>query len=46
MATHGAWVASPVDLLRVQGAIDGRTGVTPLLDSAMLADMTANLKVL
>jgi CubicO group peptidase (beta-lactamase class C family) len=46
MAAHGAWVASPIDLLRVQGAIDGRTGVTPLLDSAMRADMTANPKVL
>jgi CubicO group peptidase (beta-lactamase class C family) len=42
MAAHGAWVASAVDLLRFQGAIDGRTGGTPLLNAASISDMTAN----
>jgi hypothetical protein len=42
MAAHGAWVASPVDLLRFQAALDGRSGGTPLLDSTSLAEMTAN----
>jgi len=42
MAAHGAWVASPVDLLRFQGAIDGRTGGTPLLNSTSLKDLTYN----
>ncbi len=42
MAAHGAWVASPVDLLRFQGALDGRSGGMPLLDPASLAEMTAN----
>jgi hypothetical protein len=46
MAAHGAWVASPVDLLRFQGAIDGRTGVPALLDSKRLTDLTANPHVL
>jgi N-acyl-D-amino-acid deacylase len=46
MAAHGAWVASPVDLLRFQGAVDGRTGVPALLDSTRLSDMTANPNVL
>ncbi len=41
MAAHGAWVASPVDLLRFQGALDGRRGPA-LLDAASLAKMTAN----
>jgi CubicO group peptidase (beta-lactamase class C family) len=42
MAAHGAWVASPVDLLRFQGAIDGRTGVAALLNPTSIGDMTAN----
>lgn len=42
MAAHGAWVASPVDLLRFQAAIDGRNGHTPLLNSSSLADLTSN----
>jgi CubicO group peptidase (beta-lactamase class C family) len=46
MAAHGAWVASPVDLLRFQAAIDGRNGHTPLLNSTSLADLTSNPGVL
>jgi CubicO group peptidase (beta-lactamase class C family) len=46
MAAHGAWVASPVDLLRFQAAIDGRNGRTPLLNSTSLADLTSNPGVL
>ena len=45
MAAHGAGVASPVDLLRFQGAIDGRTGGTPLLDATSISVMTANPRV-
>ena len=46
MAAHGAWVASPVDLLRFQAALDGRSGGTPLLNATSIADMTANPNVL
>ena len=46
MAAHGAWVASPVDLLRFQAALDGRNGHTPLLNSTSLADLTSNPGVL
>lgn len=46
MAAHGAWVASPVDLLRVQAALDGRGGGTPLLNAASISEMTANPNVL
>ena len=46
MAAHGAWVASPVDLLRFQAALDGRSGGTPLLNSTSLTDMTSNPNVL
>jgi CubicO group peptidase (beta-lactamase class C family) len=46
MAAHGAWVASPVDLLRVQKALDGRGGGTPLLDATSIKDMTSNPDVL
>ena len=46
MAAHGAWVASPVDLLRFQGALDGRIGGTGLLHSETLKQMTANPNVL
>jgi CubicO group peptidase (beta-lactamase class C family) len=46
MAAHGAWVASPVDLLRFQAALDGRNGGTPLLNSTSLADLTSNPNVL
>ena len=46
MAAHGAWVASPVDLLRFQAALDGRSGGTPLLNSTSIADMTSNPNVL
>jgi CubicO group peptidase (beta-lactamase class C family) len=46
MAAHGAWVASPVDLLRFQAALDGRSGGTPLLNSTSIADMTSNPSVL
>jgi CubicO group peptidase (beta-lactamase class C family) len=42
MAAHGAWVASPIDLLRFQAALDGRNGGTPLLSKTSLAEMTAN----
>jgi CubicO group peptidase (beta-lactamase class C family) len=42
MAAHGAWVASPVDLLRFQRAIDGRNGGAPLLDATSINEMTAN----
>lgn len=42
MAAHGAWVASPVDLLRVQSALDGRRGGTPLLNAKSIGEMTAN----
>jgi CubicO group peptidase (beta-lactamase class C family) len=42
MAAHGAWVASPVDLLRFQGTIDGRNGKRPLLNSSSINEMTAN----
>jgi CubicO group peptidase (beta-lactamase class C family) len=45
MAAHGAWVASPVDLLRFQAALDGRSGGTPLLDAASLTQMVANPNV-
>jgi CubicO group peptidase (beta-lactamase class C family) len=45
MAAHGAWVASPIDLLRFQGALDGRTGGTPLLSSQSISEMIANPKV-
>jgi CubicO group peptidase (beta-lactamase class C family) len=45
MASHGAWVASPIDLLRFQGALDGRTGGTPLLTSSSITSMTANPNV-
>jgi CubicO group peptidase (beta-lactamase class C family) len=41
-AADGAWVSSPVDLLRFQAAIDGRNGNTPLLDSGSIEEMTAN----
>ena len=46
MMSHGAWVASPVDLLRFQGALDGRTGVPALLSSTSLTDLAANPNVL
>jgi CubicO group peptidase (beta-lactamase class C family) len=46
MAAHGAWVASPVDLLRVQAALDGRRGGTPLLNATSISDMTSNPNVL
>jgi N-acyl-D-amino-acid deacylase len=42
MAAHGAWVATVVDLLRFQAALDGRNGGTPLLNSASINEMTAN----
>jgi hypothetical protein len=45
MAAHGAWVASPVDMLRFQGSIDGRTGGTPLLNSSNLGALLANPNV-
>ena len=45
MAAHGAWVASPVDLLRFQAALDGRRG-TPLLNATSISDMTSNPNVL
>lgn len=45
MAAHGAWIASPIDLLRFQGGIDGRTGVPALLDATRIAAMTANPNV-
>jgi CubicO group peptidase (beta-lactamase class C family) len=41
MAAHGAWIASPVDLLRFQTRLDGRGG-TALLTTASLAEMLAN----
>jgi len=44
MMSHGAYVASPVDLLRFQGALDGRTGVQ-LLSASSLASMVANPNV-
>jgi len=46
MAAHGAWVASPIGLLRVQRALDGRGGGAPLLTSTSLTNMTANPHVL
>lgn len=46
MAAHGAWVSSPIDLLRFQAALDGRNGQTPLLNSTSLADLTSNPGVL
>jgi len=46
MAAHGAWVASPVDLLRVQKTLDGRGGGTPLLNATSITEMTSNPKVL
>ena len=46
MAAHGAWVASPVDLLRVQAALDGRGGGTRLLDATSITHMTSNPHVL
>jgi hypothetical protein len=45
MAAHGAWVASPVDFLRFQGALDGRTGGTALLTSSSITSMLANPNV-
>jgi N-acyl-D-amino-acid deacylase len=41
MDSHGAWIASPVDLLRFQVGIDGRRG-TSLLSSQSLSAMVAN----
>jgi CubicO group peptidase (beta-lactamase class C family) len=46
MAAHGAWVASPVDLLRVQKALDARGGGTPLLNATSISEMTSNPSVL
>lgn len=46
MAAHGAWVASPVDLLRFQAALDGRNGHTPLLNSTSITELTSNPNVL
>jgi hypothetical protein len=46
MAAHGAWVASPIDLLRVQKALDGRGGGTPLLNATSISEMTSNPDVL
>jgi CubicO group peptidase (beta-lactamase class C family) len=46
MAAHGAWVSSPIDLLRVQAALDGRRGGTPLLNAKSIGEMTANPGVL
>ena len=46
MAAHGAWVASPVDLLRFQGALDGRISGVGLLYTKTLQEMTANPNVL
>jgi CubicO group peptidase (beta-lactamase class C family) len=46
MAAHGAWVASPVDLLRVQATLDGRNGKPPMLTATSLSEMTANPNVL
>ncbi len=45
MNSHGAWVASPIDMLRFQGALDGRTGGTPLLTSTSLTELAANPNV-
>ncbi|MGH7248812.1 MAG: serine hydrolase, partial [Pseudomonadota bacterium] len=45
MAAHGAWIASPVDMLRFQAVLDGRNGGTPLLGSTSIYDMTANNNV-
>ncbi len=45
MMAHGAWVASPVDLLRFQGALDGRSGVPALLSSTSLTDLASNPNV-
>jgi N-acyl-D-amino-acid deacylase len=42
MAAHGAWLASPIALLRLQVGLDGRGGAAPLLSGASLAAMTAN----
>jgi len=45
MAAHGAWISSPVDLLRFQVALDGRGGSAPLLTSTSIQEMTANPNV-
>lgn len=42
MAAHGAWIASPIDLLRFQVAIDGRGPSVPLLSPQSITAMTAN----
>jgi CubicO group peptidase (beta-lactamase class C family) len=46
MAAHGAWVSSPVDLLRFQATLDGRSGGTPLLNATSISEMTSNPNVL
>jgi CubicO group peptidase (beta-lactamase class C family) len=46
MAAHGAWVSSPVDLLRFQATLDGRSGGTPLLNATSISEMTSNPSVL
>ena len=38
----GGWIASTIDWLRFQAAIDGRSGGTPLLSAARITDLTAN----
>ncbi len=44
MDSHGAWIASTIDLLRFQTAIDGRRG-TPLLTNASITTMLDNPNV-
>lgn len=45
MDSHGAWIASPVDLLRLQVRVDGRAAPADLLSSARLTEMLADPKV-
>ncbi len=42
MAAHGAWISSPVDLLRFQVALDGRGGGAALLTPDSISEMVAN----
>src|SRR5262249_26248633 len=45
MDSHGAWIASPVDLLRFQVRVDGRATPPDLLQPSSEAEMHANPQV-
>jgi CubicO group peptidase (beta-lactamase class C family) len=40
MDSHGGWLASPIELLRLAVRIDGKAGKTDIIDAAALKSMT------